>query len=72
MVLGKLDAHMPKKITMKWIKDLNIRSEGNKIPRGEKCEKLLTLILAKVFLDITKKKKQKSTTDNYMKLKSSV
>ena len=56
MVLGKLDVHMPKKITMKWIKDLNIDSEGNKISRGEKCEKLLTLILAKIFLDMTKSK----------------
>lgn len=55
MVLGKLDVHMPKKITMKWIKDLCLRTEGNKIPRG-KCEKLLTLISAKVFWTWQKQK----------------
>ena len=38
---------MPKKITMKWIKDLNIDSEGNKISRRGEMWKALDLDLGK-------------------------
>ena len=40
---------------MKWIKDLKMRFEGDKIPRKNHSEKLPDLDLGKDFLDMTPK-----------------
>lgn len=68
MVLGKLDVHMPKKITMKWIKDLCLRTEGNKIPR--EMWKALDLDLGKGIFghDKNKSKNQQLIIASNLKL----
>lgn len=58
MVVGKLDNSMQiyqsQKLTKKWIKDLNIRTEIIKPPEKTQGQSSLGVDLGNNFLDVTK------------------
>lgn len=62
------------KINSKWIKALSIRPDSLKLTEENTRKKLMTLVLAMIFLDMTptaQETKVKINNYDYIKLKSS-